>query len=75
MPTVIAILKQKGGSGKTTIATNFAHALKRDNYTVLAVIPSPSSSLKTLPVLLERVFTCTYYIHRYRLELGRFLVV
>ena len=35
MPTVIAILYQKGGSSKTTIATNLAHALKRDSYTVL----------------------------------------
>lgn len=37
MPTVIAMLNQKGGSGKTTIATNLAYALKRDEHRVLLV--------------------------------------
>lgn len=46
MPTVIAILNQKGGSGKTTIATNLAHALKRDSYTVLLVDSDPQGSAR-----------------------------
>lgn len=46
MPTVIAVLNQKGGSGKTTIATNLAHALKRDNYTVLLVDSDPQGSAR-----------------------------
>ena len=37
MPSIIAMLNQKGGSGKTTIATNLAYALKRDNHNVLLV--------------------------------------
>lgn len=33
----VAVLNQKGGSGKTTIATNLAYALKRDGHRVLLV--------------------------------------
>lgn len=46
MSTVIAVLNQKGGSGKTTIATNLAHALKRDGYTVLLVDSDPQGSAR-----------------------------
>ena len=46
MPTVIAVLNQKGGSGKTTIATNLAHALKRDGYTVLLIDSDPQGSAR-----------------------------
>jgi chromosome partitioning protein len=46
MPTVIAVLNQKGGSGKTTIATNLAHALKQDNYTVLLIDSDPQGSAR-----------------------------
>lgn len=46
MPTVIAVLNQKGGSGKTTIATNLAHALKRDDYTVLLIDSDPQGSAR-----------------------------
>ncbi|CAA9584280.1 MAG: ParA-like protein [uncultured Truepera sp.] len=37
MPLTVAVLNQKGGSGKTTIATNLAYALKRDGHKVLLV--------------------------------------
>ena len=37
MPLTVAVLNQKGGSGKTTIATNLAYALKRDSHKVLLV--------------------------------------
>lgn len=37
MPIVVAILNQKGGSGKTTIATNLAYSLKRNDQKVLLV--------------------------------------
>lgn len=46
MPTVIAVLNQKGGSGKTTIATNLAHALQRDSYTVLLIDSDPQGSAR-----------------------------
>lgn len=46
MPTVIAVLNQKGGSGKTTIATNLAHALQRDEYKVLLVDSDPQGSTR-----------------------------
>jgi chromosome partitioning protein len=46
MPTVIAVLNQKGGSGKTTIATNLAHALQRDDYKVLLVDSDPQGSTR-----------------------------
>lgn len=46
MSIVIAVLNQKGGSGKTTIATNLAHSLQRDNTTVLLVDSDPQGSTR-----------------------------
>ena len=42
----IAILNQKGGSGKTTIATNLAHALQRMGNEVLVVDADPQGSAR-----------------------------
>jgi chromosome partitioning protein len=46
MSKIIAILNQKGGAGKTTIATNLGHALQLDGYKVLLVDSDPQGSAR-----------------------------
>ncbi|QDT37675.1 ParA family partition ATPase [Stratiformator vulcanicus] len=46
MTKTIAVLNQKGGAGKTTIATNIAHALVRDGFATLLVDADPQGSLR-----------------------------
>lgn len=43
---VIAVLNQKGGSGKTTIATHLARSLQLDGYDVLLVDSDPQGSAR-----------------------------
>ena len=43
---VIAVLNQKGGSGKTTIATHLARSLKLDGESVLLVDSDPQGSAR-----------------------------
>lgn len=43
---VIAVLNQKGGSGKTTIATHLARALQKVDYSVLLVDSDPQGSAR-----------------------------
>lgn len=43
---VIACLNQKGGSGKTTLSTNLAHALKLDGQCVLLVDSDPQGNTR-----------------------------
>lgn len=43
---VIAVLNQKGGSGKTTIATHLARALQKTGYSVLLVDSDPQGSAR-----------------------------
>ena len=43
---VIAVLNQKGGSGKTTIATHLARALQLDGKDVLLVDSDPQGSAR-----------------------------
>ena len=43
---VIAVLNQKGGSGKTTIATHLARALQLDGNDVLLVDSDPQGSAR-----------------------------
>lgn len=44
MTVTIALLNQKGGSGKTTVSTNLAHALKLDSLKVLLVDADPQGN-------------------------------
>ena len=46
---VIAVLNQKGGSGKTTIATHLARALQLDGHDVLLVDSDPQGSARHIP--------------------------
>lgn len=40
----IAVLNQKGGSGKTTVATHLARALQLAGYSVLLIDSDPQGS-------------------------------
>lgn len=46
MPVVIAVLNQKGGSGKTTIATHLARALQLDGSDVVLIDSDPQGSAR-----------------------------
>jgi chromosome partitioning protein len=46
MARIVAFLNQKGGSGKTTIATNVACALVRDGFKTLLVDADPQGSAR-----------------------------
>lgn len=46
MSKVVSILNQKGGSGKTTLATNLAFALIKLNYKVLIIDSDPQGSAR-----------------------------
>lgn len=43
---IVAILNQKGGSGKTTIATNLAYSIQLDGYRTLLVDSDPQGSTR-----------------------------
>jgi chromosome partitioning protein len=46
MTIIISVLNQKGGSGKTTISSNLAHAIALDGHKVLLVDSDPQGSLR-----------------------------
>ena len=46
MSIIIAVLNQKGGSGKTTLATNLAYAIKQAGRNVLLVDADPQGSAR-----------------------------
>ena len=45
MATTVSLINMKGGVGKTTIASQLAHAADGKNYRVLAIDLDPQSNL------------------------------
>jgi chromosome partitioning protein len=46
-PVVVAVVNQKGGSGKTTISTNITHALHINGYKSMLVDTDPQGTART----------------------------
>jgi len=49
--TTVAVLSQKGGVGKTTLAVNLASELARDGSDVLVVDPDPQGAASRWPAI------------------------
>lgn len=65
---VIAVLNQKGGSGKTTLATTLARALQLDGFDVLLVDSDPQGSARDWAAVREDNPTTVVGIDRPTLE-------
>ncbi|BBT93257.1 hypothetical protein WP8W19C02_P30380 (plasmid) [Enterobacter cloacae] len=57
---VIAVLNQKGGAGKTTIATHLARALQLDGADVLLVDSDPQGSAPAIGPPSARINPCPW---------------
>lgn len=65
---VIAVLNQKGGSGKTTIATHLARALQLQNKTVVLIDSDPQGSARDWAASSEKQIVSVVGIDRPTIE-------
>ncbi len=65
---IVAVLNQKGGSGKTTIATHLARALQLDNKRVLLIDSDPQGSARDWAAMREDQPVSTVGIDRPTIE-------